>query len=74
MYNTVNQHGHELMNFLNKAIFCVLKSRFLDDYFTWFRGKGKHVVDCICVPIDVFRMITNIIIIPQYYYSIQHDI
>lgn len=57
--NTVNQHGHELINFLNEANFCVLNGRFPDDNFTCISRKGKFVVDYICVPIDVFRMITN---------------
>ena len=57
--NTVNQHGHELIDFLNEANFCVLNGRFQDDNFTCISRKGKSVVDYICVPIDVFRRIKN---------------
>lgn len=45
IYSTVNQHGHELMNFPNEA--NVLNGRFPDDNFTRFSRKGKSVVDYI---------------------------
>lgn len=62
MDTTIDQHGHKLINFLKEANFCELNGifpvPFPDDYFTCISYKGKSVDD-ICVPIDVFRMITN---------------
>lgn len=57
--NTVNQHGHILINFFNEANFCVLNSRFPDDNFTCILRKSEYVLDYIRVPIDVFKMITK---------------
>jgi hypothetical protein len=32
--STINQHGHEFIEFLNEANFCILNGRFPDDNFT----------------------------------------
>ena len=45
LYNFVNQQGHELIDFLNEAIFCVLNGRFPEDIYTVKYRKGKSVVD-----------------------------
>ena len=52
---TVNQHGHEFLEFLNESKMCVLNGRFdsINDGFTSISKKGKAVVDYICVPHDV---------------------
>ena len=57
--NSVNQHGHELINFLNEANFCVLNGRFPEDNYTCISRKGKSVVDYICVPVDTFKNVKN---------------
>ena len=57
--NSVNQHGHELIDFLNEANFCVLNGRFPEDNYTCISRKGKSVVDYICVPIDTFKNVKN---------------
>ncbi|CAG2210017.1 unnamed protein product [Mytilus edulis] len=52
---SINQHGHEFIDFLNESKFCVLNGRFQDcDNFTSISTRGKSVVDYICVPHDVF--------------------
>ncbi|VDI60035.1 Hypothetical predicted protein [Mytilus galloprovincialis] len=52
---SINQHGHEFIDFLNESKFCVLNGRFQDcDNFTSISKRGKSVVDYICVPHDVF--------------------
>jgi len=53
---SINQHGHEFIDFLNESKFCVLNGRFstLGDEFTSISRKGRSVVDYICVPQDVF--------------------
>ena len=55
----MNQHGHELIEFLNEANFCVLNGRFPEDNYTFISTKGKPVVDYICVPIDTFKNVKN---------------
>ena len=52
---SVNQHGHELLEFLNDSKMCVLNGRVTaeTDSFTSVSRKGKSVVDYICVPHDV---------------------
>ena len=57
--NSVNQHGHELIDFLNEANFCVLNGRFRENNYTCISRKGKSVVDYICVPIDTFKNVKN---------------
>ncbi|CAC5381141.1 unnamed protein product [Mytilus coruscus] len=52
---SINQHGHELLDFLNEAKFCVLNGRFPNDNFTSISKKGKAVVDYICVPQDIYE-------------------
>ncbi|VDI48001.1 Hypothetical predicted protein, partial [Mytilus galloprovincialis] len=57
---SINQHGHEFVEFLNEAKFCVLNGRFaLNDNFTSISRKGKAVVDYICVPHDSFNDFRN---------------
>ncbi|CAG2256686.1 unnamed protein product [Mytilus edulis] len=52
---SINQHGHEFIDFLNESKFCVLNGRFQGcDNFTSISTRGKSVVDYICVPHDVF--------------------
>ena len=51
---SINQHGHEFIDFLNESKFCVLNGRLIDcDNFTSISTKGKAVVDYICVPHDM---------------------
>lgn len=45
--DTVNQHEHELIYFLNEAHFCVLNGRFPDDNLTCISRNGKSFVDYI---------------------------
>ncbi|CAC5397946.1 unnamed protein product [Mytilus coruscus] len=52
---SINQHGHELLDFLNEAKFCLLNGRFPNDNFTSISKKGKAVVDYICVPQDIYE-------------------
>ena len=52
---TVNQHGHEFIDFLNEAKFCVLNGRFNDSEYTSISRKGRAVVDYICVPHEDFK-------------------
>ncbi|CAC5405576.1 unnamed protein product [Mytilus coruscus] len=51
---TVNQHGNTFLEFLNESKMCVLNGRFDQDKdnFTFISGRGKSVVDYICVPQD----------------------
>lgn len=51
----MNQHGHELLEFLNDSKLCVLNGRITPetDSFTSISRKGKSIVDYICVPHDV---------------------
>ena len=51
---SINQHGHEFIDFLNESNFCVLKGRFENDNFTSVSTKGKVVVHYICIPHDAF--------------------
>ena len=55
--NSVNQHGHSFIEFLNEAKFCTLNGRFnsSDDNYTSVSSKGSAVVDYICVPHDTFE-------------------
>ena len=48
---SVNQHGHELLDFLNESKCCVLNGRFdsKNDNFTSISRKGKAVVDYMTV-------------------------
>ena len=52
---TVNQHGHEFIDFLNEAKFCVLNGRFNDSEYTSITRKGRAMVDYICVPHEDFK-------------------
>ena len=56
--NTINQHGHDLCEFLTDSKFCVLNGRFDSslDNFTSISQKGRATVDYICVPHDVFHL------------------
>jgi hypothetical protein len=54
---SLNQHGHELKDFLIESKMCTLNGRFSpnsDDYTSVSR-KGRAVVDYICVPLDYFH-------------------
>ena len=55
--NSVNQHGHSFIEFLNEAKFCTLNGRFnsSDDNYTSVSSKGSAVVCYICVPYDTFE-------------------
>lgn len=58
---TINQHGHELIEFLNESKFCCLNGRFdqnLDNY-TSISAREKAIVDYICVPQDVLNSCKN---------------
>ncbi|CAC5383303.1 unnamed protein product [Mytilus coruscus] len=57
---SIIQHGHEFIDFLNEAKFCVLNGRLaMNDNFTSISCKGKAVVDYICVPQDSFNDFRN---------------
>lgn len=49
MDKSINQHGHELLDFLIEARFCVLNGRFPYENFTYILKKGKAIVAYICV-------------------------
>jgi hypothetical protein len=51
---SINQHGHDLLEFLNDAKFCVLNGRYHDNNWTSISRRGRAVVDYICVPHDKF--------------------
>ena len=52
---TINQHGHEMIEFLIESKFCVLNGRFAEkDNFTSISKKRKAVVDYLCVSQDIF--------------------
>lgn len=56
---SVNQHGHDMIEFLNDAKFCVLNGRCSsnqcrDNNWTSISRRGRAVVDYICVPHDQF--------------------
>lgn len=53
----LNQHGNDLIEFLNDSNFCVLNGRFGRGNYTSISRKGKAVVDYICVPLDTFSAI-----------------
>ena len=59
--NTVNQHGHSFMKFLNEAKMCILNSRFGEDdnNFTTVSTRGKAIVDYICVPHETMELCVN---------------
>ena len=58
--NSVNQHVHELIDFLKVTNFCVLNGRFPEDNYTCISRKSKSVVDYICVPIDTFNTLKTL--------------
>ncbi|CAG2253308.1 unnamed protein product [Mytilus edulis] len=68
-----NQHGKTFLEFLNESKMCVLNGRIdvQKDNFTYISGRGKSVVDYICVPHDVleqlvsFEVITTCSIVEQ---------
>ncbi|CAG2234601.1 unnamed protein product [Mytilus edulis] len=63
--NSINQHGHEFIDFLNEAKFCVLNGRFAEnDNFTSISRKGKAVVDYFCVPHDSLSNYDNFKVLP----------
>jgi hypothetical protein len=53
---TLNQHGHEFLDFLNDAKFCVLNGRLTNNQngFTSVSRKGRAVVDYVCIPQDQY--------------------
>ncbi|CAC5366261.1 unnamed protein product [Mytilus coruscus] len=52
---SINQHGHEFIDFLSASKYCVLSGRFQGcDNLTSISTRGKSVVDYICDPHDVF--------------------
>lgn len=58
---SINQHGHDMIEFLIEAKFCTLNGRFngTDDNYTSISTRGKAVVDYICVPHDVLQTVTS---------------
>ena len=57
---SINQHGHDFIEFLNEAKLCALNGRFPDgDNFTSISNKGKAVVDFMCVPQELFWSIKS---------------
>ena len=56
---SINQHGHDFLEFLNDSKFCVLNGRLNtnEDNYTSISKKGKSVVDFICVPHDNYSAI-----------------
>ena len=63
---TMNQHGHEFIDFLNEAKFVVLNGRFEEDAdnYTSISRKGKAVVDYMCTPQDSLNDIINFKVLP----------
>ena len=59
--NTVNQHGHSFIEFLNEAKMCILNGRFGEDdnNFTSVSTRGKAAVDYICVPHETMEQCVN---------------
>ncbi|CAC5380632.1 unnamed protein product [Mytilus coruscus] len=58
---TVNQHGKSFLEFLNESKTCVLNGRYDSnkDNFTCISGRGKSVVDYMCVPHDVLELCSS---------------
>jgi hypothetical protein len=57
---SINQHGHDFLEFLNDAKFCVLNGRMNgSDNFTSVSRKGRSVVDYICIPHDIFHLCSS---------------
>ena len=58
---TTNQHGKSFIEFFNESKMCVLNGRFdpNDDNFTCISGRGKSVVDYICVPHEVLKLVKS---------------
>ena len=54
-----NQHGQAFIEFLNELKMCFLNGRSdnTNSDFTCVSGRGKSVVDYICVPHDVLQQI-----------------
>ena len=49
--NSMNQHGHDFIDFLNETKLCILNGRLSDhDNYTSISEKGKTVVDSNCIP------------------------
>ena len=61
LHYTVNQHGYDILEFLNESKLCVLNGRFneLNGNYTSVSRKGKSVVDFICIPLDIFNTCRN---------------
>lgn len=53
----INQHGHAFIDFLNESKTCVLNGRYDNskNNYTCISGKGKSVVDYICVPHEALQ-------------------
>ena len=64
---TINQHGQEFCEFLIDAKMCVLNGRFdpTSNCYTSVSGRGRAVVDYICVPHDVFPSCKSFTVIPS---------
>ncbi|CAG2236293.1 unnamed protein product [Mytilus edulis] len=58
---TKNQHGKSFIEFLNESKMCILNGRYdpVHDDFTCVSGRGKSVVDYICVPHDALKLIES---------------
>ncbi|CAC5396077.1 unnamed protein product [Mytilus coruscus] len=58
---TVNQHGKSFLEFFNESKTCVLNGRYDSnkDNFTCIAGRGKSVVDYMCVPHDVLELCSS---------------
>ncbi|VDI49336.1 Hypothetical predicted protein [Mytilus galloprovincialis] len=58
---TVNQHGKSLLEFLNESKTCVLNGIYDSnkDNFTCLSGRGKSVVDYMCVPHDILELCSS---------------
>lgn len=56
---SINQHEHDMLEFMIEAKLCTLNGRFNsdDDNYTSISTKGKAIVDYICVPHDVLQTI-----------------
>ncbi|WAR27263.1 hypothetical protein MAR_012967, partial [Mya arenaria] len=64
---SVNQHGHDFIEFLNDAKLCCLNGRICidNDNFTSVSRKGRSVVDYICIPHDMFIKCKSFSVLPS---------
>lgn len=72
--NTKNQHGQDLIDFLNDAKCCVLNGRLGHDNFTSISRKGKAIVDYLCVPHETLKKCSRFKVITVQELTAEHDL